>query len=83
MTESRVLTPSELADELGVTVPTIKRAVDRGVIVPSFHTTSGRMRFDRHYAEELKRRVEAARADGAVYVLTALTSCQCRLGRAP
>jgi hypothetical protein len=57
MPESRVLTSSELANELGVTVPTIKRAVDRGLIVPSFRTTSGRMRFDRHYAQELKRRV--------------------------
>jgi excisionase family DNA binding protein len=72
MPESRILTLSELAGELGVSVPTIKRAVDRGAIVPSFRTAGGRVRFKRAYAEELKRRVEAARADGAIYVLKPL-----------
>ena len=52
-------------------VPTIQRAICRGLIVPTFRTTSGRARFDRKYAEELKRRAEAARAHGAIRVLKA------------
>jgi hypothetical protein len=52
----RVLTPADLAHELGVSVPAVQGAIARGVIVPTFRTASGRARFDRQYAEELKRR---------------------------
>ena len=45
-------------------MPTIQHAIRRGVIVPTFRTTSGRARFDRDYANELKRCAEAARARG-------------------
>jgi hypothetical protein len=57
-----------------VSVPTIQRAIYRGLIVPAFRTTSGRARFDRQYADDLKRRAEAARAHGAVRVLKAPAS---------
>jgi len=65
----RVLTPADLAHELGVSVSAVQQAIVRGVIVPTFRTASGRARFDRKYAEELKRHAEAARAHGAVRVL--------------
>lgn len=57
-----------------MSVPTIQRAIYRGLIVPAFRTTSGRARFDRQYAEELKRRAEAARAHEAIRVLKAPAS---------
>jgi Helix-turn-helix domain len=57
--KSRVLTPEDLAQELGVSLRTIRRAVCRGLIVPTFRTTGGRARFDRQYADELKRRADA------------------------
>ena len=59
-----------------MSVPTIQRAIYPGLIVPTFRTTSGRARFDRPYADELKRRAEAARATGAVRVLKALASSE-------
>jgi hypothetical protein len=65
----RVLTPADLAYELGVSVQALQGAIARGVIVPTFRTASGRARFDRQYAEELKRRAELPRAKGAVRVL--------------
>jgi DNA-binding transcriptional MerR regulator len=72
--KSRILTPEDLARELGVSLPTIRRAVCRGLIVPTFRTTGGRARFDRPYADELKRRADAVRATGAIRVLKALAS---------
>jgi hypothetical protein len=44
--KQRVLTPADLADELDVSVPPIQRAICRGLVVPTFRTTSGRARFD-------------------------------------
>jgi hypothetical protein len=67
----RVLTPADLAHELGVSVQALQGAIARGVIVPTFRTASGRARFDRQYADELKRRAELLRAHGAVRVLKA------------
>ncbi len=70
----RVLSLLDLARTLGVNRLTIESAISKGTIVPSFRTASGRVRFDRDYAEQLKRQVEEARSRGAVRVLRAIFS---------
>jgi len=61
-----------LAGLLGVSRRTVERALEARTLMPASHTASGRARFSKSQAEELKIRADAARVAGYKYVIGAV-----------
>ena len=71
---TRALTQNELAGALGVSGPTVNRALASGLLVPTFRTRSGRARFHPEYVAELQRHAAEARANGEKHVMRVITA---------
>lgn len=60
--ERAYLTTGETAQRLGISKPTLRRAVQRGALCPAYRTPGGRVRFDPSVVETYARQLRSFHA---------------------
>ncbi len=60
--ERAYLTTGEAARRLGISKPTLRRAVQRGALCPAYRTPGGRVRFDPGVVETYARQLRSFHA---------------------